>query len=226
MQNLSIPPTAALSHERSLLQTTLRGHSKNGFSRLAGGRAVRLAARGLLLAALLAALCGALGCDRQSGSPRPTPSPPAPSLSASPSLPPDVAARNDAVAAYTGMWAAFAHAGETADYKSPELPRYATGEALTRLVNALRTNHGKKRYYRGRPILAPEVTAAEPKDTPTRVTILDCEDSRNWLAVDADGKPDGTPDPSSQRQQVEATVVKTGAVWKVSRFVAPEGSSC
>ena len=86
----------------------------------------------LLLAGATAGCKSEREAERQDASPRvSTPSLQAPS--------PDARSTADAkaLAAYRGMWSAYAAAGETADPTRGDLAQYTTGEALKALSGAL-----------------------------------------------------------------------------------------
>ncbi|TQS42759.1 hypothetical protein [Cryptosporangium phraense] len=121
------------------------------------------------------------------------------------------------------MWDAWAQAGETSNYQSPALARYATGSALTTLVDALKTNSQKQRYFRGRPTLHAAVTELSLQSDPATASIRDCAESGNWRTVDANGR---TVSENAGRRKILATVAVTAGVWKVSTFNVQPGGSC
>lgn len=97
----------------------------------------------------------------------PGPTLPAPT---SPASPADLA-RQQAIAAYLGMWRDFADAGTTSDWRSPKLAQNATGDALSTLSRGLYADHYNGLVSRGRPVNNPQVSFVDPVDpveSPTR----------------------------------------------------------
>lgn len=174
----------------------------------------------LVLAGLVLVACG----DDSSGATTPTPT--SPMATSSPTTSAADSAERAAIDAYVGMWMAMAKAGETADWESPELAKYATGNALTTITRSLYTDQKNGVISRGKPTLDPQVTAREPDDDPRIIRISDCGDSTNWVQVDADsGEP--VDDEPGGRRAIEAEVKKQGdGAWKVRRFAVQELGSC
>lgn len=155
----------------------------------------------------------------------PTPSPivePAPTTSTSPTE------RAEAVAldAYVGMWMAMAKAGETADWESPELAKYATGNALTTITRSLYADYKNGIVSKGKPVLDPRVTARDPEGDPTTIRLADCGDSTNWLQYHADSG-DPVDDEPGGRRAIQAEIKQQAdGTWKVSRFAVQGLGSC
>jgi hypothetical protein len=161
----------------------------------------------------------------------PAPAPPTPSATLhapsteATSANPAVAARDKALAAYRGMWAAYEKAGETANPDDPELATYAADVALQTLTNGLRSVRDRGLVIKGDIVLAPAVTVVEPADRPTSIKITDCADDSKSLLYRKSGelyndKPGG-------RRLIVATVKDTGGgVWKVVSFGAHDVGSC
>lgn len=179
------------------------------------------AVTGLLLLAGATAGCTE---DRQpergnASSPAPVPSLRAPSQDASST------ADARAIAAYRGMWNAYAAAGEVADPTHGDLAQYATGDALESLTGALDGYRRKEQVMKGRPVMNPRVASRSPGNPIRQVEVEDCADSTHWLVYDksgalADDEPGG-------RRSIGATVKDTGGgVWKVSLFGVREVGTC
>ncbi|MFD5696487.1 hypothetical protein [Streptomyces lasiicapitis] len=135
-------------------------------------------------------------------------------------------ARKRATAAYLGMWREMAEAAMTSDWKSPQLARYATGEALKAITRGMYADHRNGLITKGMPENSPKVTELAPAANPARVVISDCGDSSEWLKYRkksgelADDEPGG-------RQSITAEVKKQeGGGWKVTRFAVWEVGSC
>lgn len=155
-----------------------------------------------------------------------TPTPIVASPTATPPVtaPPASPARDEALTAYRGMWAAFVGAAKTSDPDAPDIRLHASDTALTLIVNALYINRDQGKVILGDLTLDPQVTVAEPESDPTTVTILGCVNSEIWLEYWATGglvddKPGG-------RHQTTATVAKTSGGWKVSAFTLRELGTC
>lgn len=135
-------------------------------------------------------------------------------------------ASTSAVNAYQGMWEGFANAGTTSDADSQLLGQHAAGAALDKLRRSLRSDREKGLVSKGKPVLDPKASEAEPVGDPTRVVITDCGDSTNWLKyrkgtdVPADEVPGG-------RRLIKAAVDKQpDGTWKVSDYAVHEVGSC
>ena len=144
-----------------------------------------------------------------------------------PSVSPAVSStRNDAISAYRAMWDGFATAGITSDPNSQLLGQYATVSALERLKQSLRSDEGKGLISRGKPVLQPVVSAAEPADDPTRVMITDCGDSTNWLKYRKDNGLLADDVPGGRRLIKAAVEKQSDGTWKVSDYGVHEVGSC
>lgn len=167
----------------------------------------------------------AAGCaastDPTSPPPGPTTQPPVTSQPTAEEI-----AREEALAAYQGMWADFVEAGATSDWQSPSLGRYATGVALTNLTRGLYADSVNGLVTRGEPVLSPEVSSVEPSGDPTRAVVTDCGDSRQSLKYrQSDGRPVNAG--SGGRRLINAVVERQpDGSWKVTDFGVQELGSC
>lgn len=188
---------------------------------------VRGVAVGLLAAGVLVVSCS----SDDSAEPAPGPAPstsrsPAPQMTVSPTpTSPADGAGQRAVAAYVGLWEAMAEASHTSDWQSPELARYASGDALQAVSGGLYADHYNGLVSRGAPVLHPEVTSVEPADAPTTVRVFDCSDSTNWLRHRADGAP-FTDEPGGRRAVTSEVRLHQDGSWKVTRFAVEPVGSC
>jgi hypothetical protein len=164
------------------------------------------------------------GCSTNESS-RPTTSSSAP-MTTSAALRPGDVAKQQATAAYLGMWSDMADAATTSDWQSPKLVQNATAEALQTISRSLYADHYNGLVTKGRPLNHPRVQAVEPLADPKTVTIADCGDSTNWLKYRADnGQP--ADDGPGGRRQIEALVKKAvDGSWKVTTFAVHEVGSC
>lgn len=177
------------------------------------------------------ALCTAAACGAKSSatsgnvaggtspSTVPTRSAPAPSTS------PVDRAKQQALAAYSGMWHAMADAGMTSDWQSPKLARYATGDALGVISRSLYTDHLNGVVTKGEPTLHPQVTSVDPPNDPTTVIVSDCGDSTNWLKYKTNGQL--LNDTPGGRQWITAEIKKQqDGSWKGTRFAVEDTGTC
>jgi hypothetical protein len=186
-----------------------------------GRRRVGLALVGL--AALTLAACSSNSSSTPGDTTEVTTSPPPSSISPSPVSPADSASQQ-ATAAYTGMWRQMAKAGETADWQSPELAKYATGDALGVVNRSLYTDHLNGVVSKGAPANKPQVSKMDPADNPTTVTISDCSDSSNWLKYKNGQLLNDTP---GGRRSITAEVKKQqDSTWRVTRFAVEGVGTC
>jgi hypothetical protein len=170
-------------------------------------------------------------CDGGGGSPpASTPSgasvsthPPV-SVTPSPTSPADIA-RQDAVAAYLGMWKDYAQASHTSDWQAPYLSQYASGDALQFLSRDLYADHYNGLVSKGDPVNNPRVTSVSPEDTPTSVMIDDCVDARQWLRYRTDGSLlDDTP--GALHKVLAEVRLHVDGKWRVTRFGIGDPGSC
>lgn len=139
---------------------------------------------------------------------------------------PVLAAQRQALAAYRGMWAAFVAAGQTSDWRSAQLSRYATGLALTNLARSLYTDHANGLVTKGQPLLSPRVSSAIPSQDPFTVIVTDCGDSTHWLKHRADtgALVDDAP---GGRHLINAVVQRqSDGTWKVSDYGVQDVGTC
>lgn len=200
--------------------------------RIPGRRCIawlRAASLYMMIAVVMAlAACGSSG----DSSPAPTPGATVTSFSTRPSSPASAtpasvaeAARQDAVAAYLGMWKADAQASHTADWRASYLSRYASGEALQVLTGGLYADHANGLVAQGEPVNNPTVTSVSPTNSPTSVMVSDCSDSRNWLRHKADGSP-FTDTPGGSRRIIAEVRKHTDGLWRVTQFGVAAVGSC
>ena len=118
-----------------------------------------------------------------------------------------------------------AKAGETSDWQSPTLARYATGDALGVITRSLYTDHLNGVITKGAPKNSPTVASVDPQDDPTTIMISDCGDSTNSLKYKQNGqllndKPGG-------KRSITAEVKKQAdGSWRVTRFAVEGLGSC
>lgn len=182
-------------------------------------------ARATAVALLAVVLVAPAGCQRDEP-PQPEPtgaSTPVP-VSPQPTTPVPADPEAAALATYQGMWAAFTAADAVADPDHPELPRYATGDALELLVAGIEANRREGLVGEGEIVLNPEVVEVSPPETPVEVTIRDCADTSDTRRV----RPTGPPftDSPGGRRLVTATVELLDGSWKVIALGVREVGSC
>ncbi len=191
-----------------------------------GGRAMVLGIRWAAPLVMLAAVTGSAGCSADEA-PEPAASP-AVSLRAS-SLAPstsDASAVQAAVSAYRGMWDAYMRVLATPDPDSPELARYAAGNALTTLVDGVGDVRDQGLRGEGQFVLSPRVVEIAPAKAPTKVGIRDClNDGAARIVASSPGV--GFSDKPGGRRLCLATIERqVDGAWKVSSFGLHEVGSC
>lgn len=137
---------------------------------------------------------------------------------------PEETARQAAVLSYTGMWQQMAKAGETGDWQSPELAKYATGDALGVINRSLYTDNLNGVVTKGAPKTNPEVSKVDPQANPAMVMISDCGDDSGWLKYKNGQLINDTP---GGRRSITAEVKKQqDGTWRVTRFAVEGVGSC
>lgn len=186
-------------------------------------RSDRLAA--LVVASAAVIVLAACSSGTGAGSSSAPTAPPFTSASTSIASPVDKA-KQDALAAYLGMWQDFVAASATSDWQSSKLGRYATGTALNTLSRGLYADHYKGLVTKGEPTHSAQVSTVEPPANPTKGVVTDCSDSTNALKYRADNGQlaDNTP---GGRRLINGIVERQGdGSWKVSDFGVREVGSC
>ncbi|MDI2127151.1 hypothetical protein [Yinghuangia seranimata] len=121
---------------------------------------------------------------------------------------------------YKQMWAAMVQAASIPDPELPVLAKFASGEALRKLRYSLVVDLQYGFVTRGPLRIAPQSTAVSPGE----VQVTDCLDDSQALKYKSDGSlKDDIP---GGRHQVEATVTRAGADWKVSDLHVKETGTC
>lgn len=186
---------------------------------------------GALSGAVIVCITAALGaCSSQSAAPAPQanqqPSGDAtpPPTSTAPS--PTDAAGQQAKTAYLGMWEAMTRAGETSDWKAPELGKFATGNALTTITRSLYTDHFNHVVAQGRPKNDPQVTSVEPQNAPETVMLSDCGDSSGTTKVFADTRKPINDKPGGRQSIVAEVKKQADGAWRVTRFAVQGVGTC
>ncbi len=143
-----------------------------------------------------------------------------PTASPTPTLTPEQQVLN----AYMGMMRAFDKAGLTSNPDDPDLPRYATGAALTLLQNGLRSMRDKGLLAKGETINHPKVESLTPPNAPRTARIRDCMDTRNDVAYKANGEP--YHDTPGGFRLVIADAERIDGTWKITGMGVHEVGSC
>lgn len=184
----------------------------------------RVAPLGVALGLAIAA--SGCGPARHSSATEPPTARPAPSTptAVSRSVPASARPREAALAAYRGMWGAFAAAARSSNAADPVLARYASGGALRLLRKSLRADRAQGVVTRGRLVLNPRVTKVGPEKRPRRVWVRDCADASHWLRYErASGRRTGG---KAGRHHAEALVELSGGRWRVSAFFVEKAGTC
>jgi hypothetical protein len=125
------------------------------------------------------------------------------------------------------MWHAMAQAGQTSDWRSPQLGRYATGDALTAITKSLYADQFNHVVTRGAPVTTPAVRTAEPPQNPATVLIDDCGDSTHALKYFAGTNTPAGDGAGGGRRAITAEVKRQpDGSWRVTRFAVEGLGSC
>ena len=129
-----------------------------------------------------------------------------------------------ALAAYRGMWTDMVIASRTSNYQSPLLPQYASGTALSTLVQGLAKNQRAGIVTKGRPSMNPQLISFAPIGDPTQVTVTDCFSDVHWLDYKkSGGLEDSTP---GGRHATSALVIDLAGTWKVTELAIQQSGTC
>ena len=181
--------------------------------------ALRRAATVTLAATLATAAC--------STSPPAPPPPPGPTRASAPASPAAAASpgsstpAQQALAAYTAMWADVQAAGETSNYQNPRLAAHLAGQALLTTSENMAADKADGIIGLGRPELSDTAVVTA---TAITVTLHGCMSDEHWLKYYAathilvDTVPGG-------RRYVAAIVTNESGTWKVTSLdVRGEGT--
>lgn len=185
-----------------------------------GARPSDLPARRIVLGVLIAILLAAAGCADTA---RPSVGTPTTSGPASESA--DVSVEQSVLAAYEGMWRAYAKAGLTANPDEPALSRYTAGKALQTLTDGLAGYRKDGQILKGDLVTRPRVEQASPGANARSMTVTDCLDTTNFLVYSRSGEP--ADDAPGGRRFTRATVTDLGTEgWKVTSFGVQAVGTC
>lgn len=175
----------------------------------------------LILFLSITALAAPAGCDGDTADSLPQPSP---TVSA-PANDARGIAEERALAAYRGMWQAYAKAGLTANPDEPDLARHASDEALQVLKAGLASYQSKGHVIKGKYGSNPRIAEASPPADPKAVSVTDCLDTRNFLTYKSSGEP--VDDEPGGFRLTRATITNLGAEgWKVTSFGVQAVGTC
>jgi hypothetical protein len=140
-----------------------------------------------------------------------------------PTAPSDSAAdtpQNAALTTYKQMWAAMVTAALTSDPASPELARFADGDALAKLRYSLSADHDNGFVTRGPLHISPQATLSST----TTASVADCLDSTQWLKYKPDGSlKDNIP---GGRHRTSAEITLREGAWKVMQLNVDGAGTC
>lgn len=172
----------------------------------------------------LVALLALAGCGTTSGgaSGRSSSAAAAPSAVAT-TDPAAAASVQEGVDVYLKLLDTFVAASNAGAADAPDLPKYASGQALLTVKTILTTYRSQGVRTQGNPKIGkPVVTAYSPASAPTSAKLTGCFDNSDWPFVKADGKPVDNLGPQQQAQgpsAVNATLAKAAEGWRVTELV-------
>jgi hypothetical protein len=115
-------------------------------------------------------------------------------------------------------------AATTSDYRSPLLARYATGPALTLLVQGLARDQLRGIVTRGITTHHPVVTSLSPATDPNRATVSDCFDDTRWIEYTTAGRR--AKNSPGGRRRTTAELTRSGGTWKVRQLTVEATGTC
>jgi hypothetical protein len=176
---------------------------------------------------LVAVVIASTACESPSSKPEQTATPRA-SLGSPPSAVPTDAdsAVQAADRAYRGMWDAYLRVLAAPDPDSPELARYATGDALKVLVDGVRDVRDQGLKGEGRFVLSPRVTDATPDNAPNKISIRDCLNDAGARIVRASPGVAYSDKPGGLRLCLATMQRQSDGTWKVTSFGLREVGTC
>jgi hypothetical protein len=124
------------------------------------------------------------------------------------------------------MWDAYMRVLTAPNPDSPELARFATGNALKTLADGVRDVRDKGLKGEGELTLAPRVTEVAPATSPTKVGVRDCFDDSKARIVRASPGPAYSDKPGGRRLCIATVERQSDGAWKVSSFGLHEVGSC
>jgi hypothetical protein len=126
-----------------------------------------------------------------------------------------------ALAAYTAMWADVQVLSETSNYTDPRLSNHLDGQAYATISENMSVNKAHGIIGLGAPVLHAHVLTVNA----TTVTLADCMDDTHWLEYySATRKPvDNTP---GAHRYTTATVTDENGTWKVTAIDTRGDGSC
>jgi hypothetical protein len=130
------------------------------------------------------------------------------------------------IAAFERFMHLFVEASAVPDPEHPGLTAAASGDALDSITQALQTRVERGQRSEGQPqLLGISVKDAALDTEPVQVAIVTCQDSTDWIVVDAaTGEP--VPDEDYGRRHIEALVERIDGHWYVTRLAIRGTGSC
>lgn len=173
-----------------------------------------------LVAAMVAAGCGANEDDQKAQSPKS--SPPTPS----PSVDPEEAEESKVLEAYEKLTAAESRTYAKAK-QDPGLEKVAAHEALKNIRLTMLYHQDQGTVMKGDVSRSPEVRAINIDSSPPKAVVKDCADSSRYDEVDAQtGKVKPVSD-KSRRHMVNSTAHRSKAgEWKFYTYAVERGRTC
>lgn len=179
-----------------------------------------------LAAGLIMNAAACSGSTETTDTPAPSSSAPEPSATATPA-PEDIDDPHQAaVAAFERFMDAFVAASAIPDPASPDLATAATGDALEAVTEALQANLEQGERSEGQPdILTVTVADSALSTDPVQVVIASCQDTTNWVSIDAD-TGDPVADEEYGRRNIEALVELLDGRWYVTELAVQGIGTC
>jgi hypothetical protein len=176
---------------------------------------------GIVLCAVAVTLAVRMSGSASASAPSMTAGPPRSLTTTQPTTAPVAAA---VISDYRTMWADLVAAARTSNYQSGLLPRHASGDALTLLVQGLAKDRTLGIVTKGQLVLQPSVSSLTPAANPTKASITDCFDDTHWIEYKTNGKL--AKNAAGGRRATTADLVRMGSTWKVTELTVRATGTC
>lgn len=157
-----------------------------------------------------------------SGNAKPTPSKSATKKPA----PAEAAAREDVLAAYSGMRTEQVKAYAAGDVNGTKLEKYAADKALATVEGNLFRYRQGGIVFKGKPKSSAKVSALRLTTKPKTATVTECLDTKRWTPVVKSSGKEAASGNQPRRYTVTGSVRTIGKTWMVVGLTADKDHPC